>query len=74
MKERKLIVGGIHRHFKGTFVRVLAEAKHSEIQEEMVVYIHLEDGQIWVRPKKMFLGKVTREGKTCYRFELVKKK
>lgn len=46
---------GRYRHFKGAETEVLMEAKHSETLEEMVVYRHLDTGEIWVRPKKMFL-------------------
>lgn len=63
----------MYKHFKGGLYRVLLEAKDSETLEEMVVYIHLDNGEIWVRPKKMFLEKVTRDGKVFERFELVKK-
>jgi uncharacterized protein len=49
-------------------VKVLAEAYDSETLKKLVVYVHLEEGSIWVRPKKMFLSKVTRDGKTMQRF------
>ena len=65
---RKLKIGGIYRHFKQHDVKVLAEAYDSETLEKMVVYVHLIHGSIWVRPKKMFLGKVTRDGKMMERF------
>ncbi len=70
--SRKLIIGGLYNHFKGYKMKVLFEAKHSETEEDMVVYIHLDDGRIWVRPKDMFLEKITRNGKAFYRFELAK--
>ncbi len=67
---------GTYRHFKGHLIEVIAEAKHTETEEEMVVYWHLEeDGskhQLWVRPKTMFLEKVTRDGKTQPRFKYIK--
>ena len=72
MKKRKLVVGGLYRHFKGYMMRVLLEAKDSESEEDVVVYIHLDDGRIWVRPKKMFLEKVFRDGRSFWRFKLVK--
>lgn len=77
MKEIK--IGGKYRHYKGNLYEVIAVARDSEEpQKEWVVYKALYDStefgknQIWVRPKKMFLGKVTKEGKTFYRFEEVK--
>lgn len=65
---RKLILGGVYKHFKNHLVKVLCEALDSETQEEVVVYVHLETGDIWVRPKTMFLDTVTRDGKTFERF------
>lgn len=53
---------GKYRHHKGKYYRVIGVAKHSETLEELVVYDALYDnpeGKLWVRPKKMFLEKVT---------------
>jgi hypothetical protein len=72
MKELK--IGGVYIHYKGTKVKVLGEALHSETLEEMVIYLHLEDGVVWVRPKKMFLEKVKINGKEKERFKLVVQK
>jgi hypothetical protein len=74
MRKRKLVLGGLYRHFKGGLVKVLGEARHSETLEKVVIYIHLEDGKIWARPKEMFLEKITHDGKTYYRFEQVEGK
>lgn len=74
MKNRKLVIGGLYKHFKNLIVRVLMEVRDSETLEKSVVYVHLEDGQVWVRPKKMFLEKIEREGKKFYRFKLIKGK
>lgn len=50
----------------------MGEATHSENLEEMVVYKALYgDGQGWVRPKKMFLEKISFEGKLVARFSLI---
>lgn len=68
---QQLIIGGVYRHFKDHNVKVIAEAYDSETQEKMVVYIHLNEGSTWVRPKSMFLGQVTRDGKTLDRFTLI---
>ena len=43
-----------------------------ETQEELIVYKALYgEGEIWARPKEMFLETVTREGKTFPRFEYI---
>ncbi len=67
-----LEIGEIYRHYKGTKVKVLGEATHSETLENLVIYIHLEDGAVWVRPKDMFLGKLTYNGKEVERFVKIK--
>jgi hypothetical protein len=66
---RDIVIGGVYRHFKQHNVKVLAEAYDSETLETMVVYIHLDEGSIWVRPKDMFLGQISLNGKTINRFE-----
>jgi len=70
-KMKSLEIGAIYRHYKGTKVKVLFEAKHSETQESLVIYIHLEDGVIWARPKEMFLENITKDGKEIERFQKI---
>ena len=62
---------GNYRHFKGGLYEVIDIAKHSETLEDMVVYKHLEDSSIWVRPLKMFNEIIERDGKKVPRFEFV---
>ena len=76
---RKIRVGGTYKHFKGHLYQVIGVARHSEdSKEEYVVYKALSqsdewpEGQLWIRPIKMFLEKITREGKTFSRFEEIK--
>jgi hypothetical protein len=69
--ENKKIKLGIYKHFKGTKVRVICEALHSETKEPLVVYVHPEDNSNWVRPKAMFLEDVEINGKKVPRFEYV---
>jgi len=71
---QKLEIGSIYKHYKGTKAKVLGEALHSETLEPMVIYLHLEDGAVWVRPKKMFLGSVKVNGKLMPRFAKIKSK
>ena len=60
---------GKYRHFKGGEYEVLCVAKHSETQEEMVVYRALYGaGEIWTRPLSMWNDEVERDGKTYRRF------
>lgn len=66
---KDLEIGAIYKHYKGTKVKVLGECFHSETQEPMVIYIHLEDGITWVRPKGMFLENVMVNGQEVERFQ-----
>ena len=60
---------GLYRHFKGNKYRLLCVAKHSETQEEMVVYQALYgDMGIWVRPASMWNEQVERDGYSGPRF------
>ena len=60
---------GRYRHFKGNEYEVLFCARHSETQEEMVVYRALYgDGGVWVRPLSMWTQQVERDGITQPRF------
>lgn len=68
--ERKINIGMKYRHFKGNEYRVLHLARHSETEEELVVYQKLYgDYSIWVRPLEMFLDTKEVEGKFINRFE-----
>ncbi|MHC1747309.1 MAG: DUF1653 domain-containing protein [Cellulosilyticaceae bacterium] len=63
---------GQYRHFKGNKYKVIAIAKHSETEEEMVVYKALYgDYGIWVRPLSMWNEEIERDGKIFKRFEKV---
>jgi hypothetical protein len=53
--------GGVYRHYKGQYYLVLGVAKHSETEEDLVVYVRLyarEGCPLWVRPLANFSGKV----------------
>ena len=63
---------GRYRHFKGNEYQVLGVARHSETEEEMVVYRALYgEGGLWVRPAAMWLETVTRDGVTQPRFTYI---
>ena len=69
MKGVKL---GKYRHFKGNLYEVLFVGYDSETTEEVVIYKALYgEKEIWVRPKKMFLEKIVRDGKEIDRFEYI---
>jgi len=69
---------GKYQHFKGKFYEVIGLAKNSENpDEESVIYKALykseefPDGQLWIRPKQMFLETVKIEGKDVPRFKFI---
>lgn len=63
---------GKYRHFKGGEYEVLGIAKHSETQEEMVVYRALYgEREIWVRPASMWNEQIQKDGKTFSRFTYI---
>lgn len=66
------IKAGIYQHFKGGRYEVLGTARHSETEEELVVYRPLYGGGgLWVRPLTMFTETVERDGTTQPRFRYV---
>ena len=63
---------GRYRHFKGKEYEVLGVARHSETEEERVVYRALYgDFGLWVRPVSMWNETVERDGKTFCRFTYI---
>jgi hypothetical protein len=62
-------MNGRYRHYKGNDYEVLGIARHSETEEEMIVYRKLYgDGSLWVRPLAMFVENVTVDGHLLPRF------
>lgn len=63
---------GIYEHYKGQQYKVIGEARHSETDEELVVYQCLYgDFSTWVRPKAMFLEQLEVEGTMIPRFKYI---
>ena len=63
---------GRYRHFKGGLYEVVGVARHSETDEELVVYRPLYgDGGLWVRPLAMFLEPVDVGDVTTPRFQRI---
>ena len=60
---------GIYRHYKGNFYELVDVAKHSETEEEFVIYRPMYgEGALWIRPLSMFDEDLERDGKTVKRF------
>ena len=70
LQEYTMIQPGRYRHYKGNDYDVLGVAKHSETDEEFVVYraLYGERG-LWIRPAAMFLETVLVEGSPRPRFQ-----
>ena len=74
---RKIEIGQKYKHFKGIIVEIICIAKDSEDLKEMVVYNHIDNGELWVRPLEEFLDEKdvsSREDNITgqkYRFELI---
>ena len=68
---KSLEIGAVYKHYKGTKVKVLFEAIQSETKEHLVIYMHLEDGVVWARPKHMFLENIILDGKEIERFQKI---
>lgn len=67
---------GRYRHYKGREYLVLGVARHSETEEELVVYQQdYGDRALWVRPRRMFVESVSVSDesgeRTTPRFEFV---
>ena len=67
-----MIPHGLYRHYKGNHYQVLGVAKHSETEEDLVVYRALYGkGDLWVRPLTMFTEQVKHEGSLVARFQYI---
>jgi len=63
---------GRYRHYKGNEYTVIGLARHSETEEELVVYRQeYGDNSLWVRPKAMFAEFVDVDGVKTPRFQFV---
>lgn len=66
-----------YEHYKGGRYRLVGEALHSETLQPLIIYEQLyetEDhpkGTLWARPKKLFYGEVTINGKRAPRFRKI---
>jgi hypothetical protein len=63
---------GRYRHYKGNEYLVLDVARHTETEEELVVYRQLYgNGALWVRPRAMFIEEIEHQGVRQPRFAFV---
>lgn len=63
---------GRYRHYKGKDYIVLGVARHSETEEELVVYrTDYGDHGLWVRPLAMFQETIEIDGRKQERFQYV---
>jgi len=63
---------GRYCHYKGGEYQVYGIARHSETEEELVVYRPLYgEGALWVRPLSMFTETIEVRGQLVQRFAYV---
>jgi hypothetical protein len=63
-----MVQPGRYRHYKGREYEVLGVARHSETEEEYVVYrSRYGDRGLWIRPSAMFLERVFVDGQSMPR-------
>ena len=63
---------GKYRHYKGQYYEVIGTARHSETEEELVVYRALYGPMgLWVRPLNMFCESVQVGTESVPRFSYV---
>ena len=56
-KDTEIVIGARYRHFKGGEYEVITTARHSETNEELVIYKNTSNNEVWARPREMFVGK-----------------
>jgi len=66
------VLDGRYRHYKGKDYTVLGVARHSETEEELVIYRQeYGDRGLWARPKTMFFEMVVVDGREVPRFRRI---
>ncbi len=73
MPNEKLKLGR-YEHYKGGKYEVVGIARHSETNEELVIYRDIDEkNKIWARPLAMFSEEVELSGKKMPRFRYLGK-
>lgn len=71
---KSLITPGRYRHYKGRDYQIIGSARHTETEEDLVLYFPLygseTERRYWVRPLGMFNESVIVDGKSMPRFSL----
>ena len=68
---REEIKGGKYQHYKGGFYEIIGIGTHSETGEKLIIYKSLNDNQLWIRPKTIFLEDVVVNGEKTPRFKFI---
>lgn len=59
----------LYRHSKGGLYRLIGRGRHSETQDQVVIYQSVETNYLWVRPAAMWVEEVVwPDGVTRPRF------
>jgi hypothetical protein len=67
-----MVEPGRYRHYKGKEYEVVGTARHSETEEEFVVYRALYGSRgLWIRPRALFEEMVNLDGKDVPRFQFL---
>lgn len=54
------VIGGLYTHYKGGTYEVITLAKHTETNEDLVIYKSTEFGSIYARPLSMWFEDVSK--------------
>lgn len=69
MMDKQTLPAGRYQHYKGGQYQVMGLVRHSETEEELVLYKALYGEQgLWVRPLQMFLEAIVVDGEKVPRF------
>jgi hypothetical protein len=67
-----MVKKGIYQHYKGAYYQVEGVARHSETEDQLVVYRPMYgDKGLWVRPLSMFVETLTTDKGVFARFSYV---